>query len=154
MEIERYLETIVDPTIDDLESHPTSVRYAFLACVAVFHSLDYLAHSESSEKQNRRSLFRKQSADFATVDRVAHAFKHVEAGHPAATDNQPLKTEGVIKRPPAYWDNALWDLSHWDDATGGVTLADDRQLDLLSTLKRAVAFIRTQIDPPAADKIA
>jgi hypothetical protein len=74
MEIERYLETIVDPTIDDLESHPTSVRYAFLACVAVFHSLDYLAHSESSEKQNRRSLFRKQSADFATVDRVAHAF--------------------------------------------------------------------------------
>lgn len=47
MEIQEYLETIVDPTINDLESNPTSVRYAFLACVVAFHSIDYLTHPES-----------------------------------------------------------------------------------------------------------
>jgi hypothetical protein len=151
MDIERYLETIVDPTIRDLESNPTSVRHAFLACVAVFHSIDYLTHPESS--QNRRSLFRKESADFATVDRVAHAFKHVAAGHPAAPDDQPLKAEAVISRPPMYYNKlGAWNLSRWNDAIGGVTLDGDRQLDLLSMVKRATAFIRTQSDPPATDK--
>jgi hypothetical protein len=144
MEIERYLETIVEPTIKDLESNPTSVRYAFLACVVVFHSLDYLTHPETS--RNRRSLFRKQSEDFATVDRVAHAFKHVKTGHPGAADNQPLKVDDVIERPPAHWGTAVWDLSRWDDANGGVTLDDSRQQDLLSIVKRAAAFIRAQIE--------
>src|ERR1700738_4956831 len=114
MQIERFLESIVDPTINDLESNPSSVRCAFLACVVVFHSLDYLTHPDNS--QNRRSLFRKQSEDFATVDRVAHALKHVETGHPDAAGNQPLKADDVIERPPAHWGTEVWELSRWVDA--------------------------------------
>jgi hypothetical protein len=91
-------------------------------------------------------LFRKQCDAFAVVDRVAHTFKHVNAGHGNDANNQPLNADDVIERPPAYGGVATWDLSRWDDATGGVTLDDNRQLDLLSTVKLAAAFIRSQID--------
>jgi len=39
MEIERYFEQIVDPTIAGFEANPTSVRHAFLAAVTVSSGL-------------------------------------------------------------------------------------------------------------------
>jgi hypothetical protein len=65
---ERYFKQIVEPTIADFEANPTSVRHAFLAALAVFHSIDYLAPGRSA---GLRTAFRKQSADFAIVDRIA-----------------------------------------------------------------------------------
>jgi hypothetical protein len=44
----------------------------------------------------------------------------------------------------AHWDVATWDLSRWDDPIGGVTLDNDRNVDLLDVVKRAVAFLREQ----------
>jgi hypothetical protein len=41
-----------------------------------------------------------ENADFAVVDRVANAFKHVETGHPDAPQNQPLTVTSVFERPP------------------------------------------------------
>ncbi|MDA9506136.1 hypothetical protein XI09_16140 [Bradyrhizobium sp. CCBAU 11386] len=139
MEIDRYFEQIVDPTIADFEANPTSVRHTFLAAVAVFHAIDYLGAG------NHRKKFRETDPDFALVDRIAHAFKHVHTGHPADPNLQPLSAEDVISRPPAVWDRAVWDLSSWDDATGGITLDGDRQLDVLSRIQRAAEFIRLQI---------
>jgi hypothetical protein len=43
-DLARYLDEIVDPTVSDFERNPTSVWHAFLAGVAVFHSVDYLAY--------------------------------------------------------------------------------------------------------------
>ena len=141
MEIDRYLEQIVDPTIADFKANPTSVRHAFLAAVAVFHAIDYL------DANSYRKKFREDSADFALVDRVAHAFKHVQTGNPADPNLQPLSAEGVIARPPAYYDvSGAWDLSCWDDPIGGVTIDDDRQLDVLLAIKRAAEFVRLQAE--------
>jgi hypothetical protein len=138
MEIERYFEQIVDPTIADFEANPTSVRHAFLAAVAVFHAIDYL------DADSHRKKFRESDADFALIDRIAHAFKHVRTGHPADPNLQPLSAEGVIARPPAAWDSGAWDLSRWDDPIGGITLDDDRCLDILTAVKRAADFVRRQ----------
>jgi hypothetical protein len=41
----RYLDDIVEPTITDFENNPTSVRHAFLACVATFHTVDYIGRT-------------------------------------------------------------------------------------------------------------
>jgi hypothetical protein len=136
MEIDRYFEQIVDPTIADFEANPTSVRHAFLAAVAVFHAIDYLG------VKSHRKKFREDSADFALVDRIAHAFKHVHTGHSADPNPQPLSAEGVIARPPAAWDSAVWDLSSWDDTVGGVTLDGEWARDVLSAVKRAADFLR------------
>jgi len=133
----RYLDEIVEPTISDFEQNPTSVRHAFLACVAAFHSIDYLAYPR--KPQPLRQLFRRQSSDFALVDHVTHAFKHVASGNPSG---KRLVSTEVISRPPALWGSAVWDLSIWDDQTGGVTLNNDRSVDLLGALKRTVDFLR------------
>lgn len=138
MEIERYFEQIVDPTIADFEANPTSVRHAFLAAVAVFHAIDYL------NAGSHRKKFRESNADFALVDRIAHAFKHVETGHVGNPHNQPLSAEGVIARPPAFYDVAVWDLSSWDDPVGGVTIDGDRAQDVLCAVKSAAEFLRGQ----------
>jgi hypothetical protein len=127
MEINRYFEQIVDPTIADFEANPTSVRHAFLAAVAVFHATtDYLGG-----KPFRDDL--RQNADFVTVDRIAHAFKHVRTRDPKIA---PLSAGEVIARPPAAWDSGgAWDLSSWDDPIGGVTLDSERAIDVLSAIR-------------------
>jgi hypothetical protein len=75
---ESYMREIVDPTIADFRDHPASRRHAFLACVVTFHCIDYITHPK--KPQNLRHQFRKESLDFATVDRVAHACKACEIG--------------------------------------------------------------------------
>ena len=140
-DLERYLNEVVDPTIKDFEEHPTSVRHAFIACVATFHAIDYLAHPRSS--RGLRQRFRIQSSDFALVDHVAHAFKHVIAGD----HTKPrLTAADVISRPPAIWGDMVWDLSRWDDPVGGVTLDSDRNIDLLGVVKRTAAFMRSKTE--------
>jgi hypothetical protein len=133
----RYLDDIVEPTITDFESHPTSVRHAFLACAATFHAIDYLAYPRKS--RGLRQKFRKESADFAIVDDVAHAFKHVVAGD---RRKPSLKAQQVISRPPARLGVLVLGLSRLGDAHGGVTLANDVRVDLLGALKRAVTYLR------------
>jgi hypothetical protein len=143
MDANRYMTKIVEPTISDFEVNPTSVRHAFLACVVTYHSLDYFTHPKKAA--SRLQSFRKKSPEFATVYRIAHAFKHVQTGNIKSALVQPLKAEDVIERPPANWGEAVWDLSRWGDATGGVTIKNDHERDLLKIVKRAAEFVRASI---------
>ena len=139
----RYLDEIVEPTINELQENPTSVRHAFLACVAVFHTIDYLAFPDKKAPRALRQKFGRKSPKFAMVDNVAHAFKHVVAGNP----KEPrLIVKEVISRPPGKWGEAVWDLSRWDDPDGGVTFDTDRDVDLLDVVRRATAFLRKQTE--------
>jgi hypothetical protein len=142
-DLARYLDEVVEPTIADFEANPTSRRHAFFACVAAFHGVDYLVHPR--KPQSLRLRFNEQSPEFALVDRIAHAFKHVVSGHAASPQRPLLKATEVIARPPGYWGTTMvWGLSRWGDAVGGVTLDEEREIDLLDVLKRTVVFLRTQ----------
>lgn len=145
MEIDRYLGQIVNPTIADFEANPTSVRHAFLAAVAVYHLVDYLGL-----KKGHLAKLRRDCADFAAVDRIAHAFKHVEAGHRADPGRQPLSSGDVVARPPAVWDEAVWDMTIWNDTAGGVTVNGERAVDVLSAINGAVRFLLQKGAHPAS----
>jgi hypothetical protein len=137
----RYIEEFVEPTIEDFQKNPTSVRHAFLAAVAVFHAIDYLAFPKK-RSADLRQRFRKQSSEFAMVDDVAHAFKHVVVGD---RTKPHLRAREVVARPPAYFDvSGAWDVSRFDDAVGGVMLINNRNVDLLGVLRGAVAFLLGQ----------
>jgi hypothetical protein len=136
----RYLNEIVDPTVKDFEEHPTSVRHAFLACVATYHAIDYLAYP-NKRAANLKQEWRKKPPEFAIVDNVAHAFKHVIVGR---RGDPRLKADEVMSRPPGIWGKAHWDLSRRDDPVGGVTLDNDRKVDVLDALRGAAAFLREQ----------
>ena len=43
-DLECFLDEMVEPTITEFETQPTSVRRMFLACVAAFHAIDHLAY--------------------------------------------------------------------------------------------------------------
>ncbi|HEY5347908.1 MAG TPA: hypothetical protein VIJ72_06920 [Rhizomicrobium sp.] len=140
MDTHKFLDEIVRPTIAEYEADRTSLRKAFLACVVTFHTIDYLS-GPRKKSGNLRKKFRKESRDFALVDSVAHAFKHVESD-----GNPGLPVSEIILRPPAIWDNGFtFDLSRWDDEKGGVTLDKDRDIDLLDVLTRSVEFLQTKI---------
>lgn len=75
----RYLEVIVDPTWDDFHVNRDSVRHAFLACIAIFHSVDRYAEEHGKRPGHYRSLWTKESIEFKLVDIIAHHVKHVES---------------------------------------------------------------------------
>ena len=141
-EVQRYLDEIVEPTIKDFEANPTSERHAFLACVATFHAVDYIGRAERKSPATLRQQFRPECAEFGVVDDVAHAFKHVSVGKPSAPR---LKVSEVIARPPAVWGVAVYDLSRYDDAVGGVTLDKMREIDLLDAVRVTAQFFRSKI---------
>ena len=142
-EAQSYMREIVDPTIADFRDHPASRRHAFLACAVTFHCIDYIARTDKS--QNLRQRFRKENSDFATVDRVAHAFKHVESGSPKSSENQPLHVASVFARPPALAGVMQCGLSAFGDLQGGVEIWNEDGSNLLSTVTKAAEFLRSKM---------
>ena len=65
------MREIVDPTLSDLSSNPSSRRHAFIACVVTFHAIDYFAWNKP--KAILRAEYRRRSQAFAAIDRIAHA---------------------------------------------------------------------------------
>ena len=142
-----YLEEIVEPTIADFRDHPASLRHAFLACVVTFHFIDYIAHPKRS--QNLRRRFGKESPDFAIMDRVAHAIKHVKSsGDPKSPQkqNQSLHVTSLFERPPGRAGVMRAGLSRLGDLKGGVEIWDEEDSDLLSAVTKAAEFLRTKMN--------
>jgi hypothetical protein len=133
---ESYMREIVDPTISDFRAHPASRRHAFLACVVTFHCIDYIRR----KPKNLRNQFRKESAEFATVDRVAHALKHAKSD-----GEQPLNVTSVFARPPARAGVARAGLSRCGDSTGAVEIWNEDGSDLLRAVTKAVEFLRSKM---------
>jgi hypothetical protein len=139
-DLEWYLVEIVDPTFKEFADNPTSRRHAFLACAVACHAVDYLAYP--NDPRTLRQQFGHQSPAFKIVNDVGHAFKHVVQGQ---ASNPRMRQSEVISRPPGNWDVAVWDLSHFDDPIGGVTLDTNRNIDLLETAKTAVSFLWSKV---------
>jgi hypothetical protein len=138
MDVQTYITQIVKPTINEYETEPTSIRRAFLSCVVTYHIIDYLTYPKSPLTRLQKS---RQSSDaFVIIDRVAHAFKHVTAGHPNAQYNQPLASGDVISGPPFTVGMPVGLPLRLE----AVALPHEGVLDLLSTVKRALEFLQTQ----------
>src|ERR1039458_2392441 len=75
--LSRYLALIVEPTVEEFNSNPFSLRHAFLACVATYHAIDRVTYPKSVD--NLRKAWGKESMEFLIVEHVAHDFKHVKS---------------------------------------------------------------------------
>lgn len=80
-----YLDLIVEPTFLDYQSNPGSARHAFLACVAVFHSIDRVPNHSG----NLRKAWGDQSIEFLVVDMFAHHLKHVKSNPEKRVSDKP-----------------------------------------------------------------
>jgi hypothetical protein len=136
MDAARYLAEIVIPTVQEYADDPRSVRRGFLACVATFHIIDYMAKGE--HKDVLRQRFKRECPSYKEIDRIAHAFKHAAYG-------LKLKAGDVVERPPFAWRVGRLNLSRWRDTSGGVTLLGKTQFDLLVALNATVAYLQDAI---------
>jgi hypothetical protein len=146
-DLERYLNEIVEPTVDDFRTKPSNVRIGFLTCVVIDHSVDYLAlpgdrsRWDSKEHQiNRkrlRTLFKDENEQFRIASDVANAFKHVKA-----RNKRGLEASEVYERPPALAGRMMVGVSMLGDTTGAVVVDGH---DLLPVATEALHFLRSKI---------
>ncbi len=92
MTAEEYMREIVEPTITDLVQNRGSKRHAFLACVATYHTIDYLCGKR--RKAVLRREFREQSSAFATLDRISNARSDPQTGAPSVSRDGAPKRAG------------------------------------------------------------
>ncbi len=85
----RYLELIVDPTFDEFEKNRSSVRHAFLVCVAIYHAIDRAAEESGERAAKLRQVWRKESLEFGLIDIIAHHFKHVQSSDEKIPPTRP-----------------------------------------------------------------
>jgi hypothetical protein len=145
-DLERYLLEIVEPTVGHFRGQPSSVRIGFLACVAIDHSVDYLAFPrdrtrlDSKEHQtNRKQLrerFKEENEQFRQASDVANAFKHVKT-----RNKRGLEASEVYERPPALAGRMMAGIPIIGDTTGAV-LVDGH--DLLQVATEALHFLRSK----------
>jgi hypothetical protein len=76
-EIDWYLTSIVEPTIDEFRRNFISQRHGYLACLALYHSIDRMASPRSAASLLQK--WREPSPAFGLVDVMAHDFKHVRS---------------------------------------------------------------------------
>ena len=132
MSPQEYPQLAVQPIVAEFEQDQASVRRAFLACVAAYHMIEYM---DRKDLQRHRQRFRKESAAFAWIDRVAHAFKHV-----GCDGLQRLEASSVYARPPAMAGAFICGLSMLGDTTGAVLIDGETDDRLVLLVREAVEF--------------
>jgi hypothetical protein len=135
----KYLNEIVNPTVNEFAGNRASVRCAFIACVVTCQAADYRAYPKRAASVRQR--WRKQSREFEIVDDVGHAFKHVIAGDP---QNPRLKAQEVLSKQPIFGD-LMVGIARFSAILEGVMLASDPHIDLVETVEAAVRFLREQL---------
>jgi hypothetical protein len=73
-DLAEYMELIVEPTWEEYRRNSTSVRHAYLACVAVYHAVDRAAYPNAGS--TLAAEWRKESQEFMLIEEVAQHFKH------------------------------------------------------------------------------
>jgi hypothetical protein len=76
-------------TFDDFYKDRSSVRLAYLACVAIFHAVDRAAEESKKSSATIRQKWGKESMEFHIVDILAHHFKHVQSSAEKIPPNRP-----------------------------------------------------------------
>ena len=149
-DLERYLSEIVEPTVEDFRRQPSSVRVGFLACVAIDHSVDYLAFPadrakwDGKEHRSRRAELRRQFGEenehFRLASEAANAFKHVKT-----ITERSLEASQVYERPPALAGRMMMGLSMFGDTTGAVVVDGKNLLEVVTEALRFLSSKRGNV---------
>ncbi len=94
MNAREYFSQIVLPTYEDFERDPTSVRFALLTAIALFHTLDYVNRDSGGMKGNLGALQQhvcKRCFPFRLIKDLANGVKHVEIRGPSGFRPDEIK---------------------------------------------------------------
>jgi hypothetical protein len=138
-DLERYLKDVVQPTVQEYRAEPGSSRRAQLACLVLFHSVDYLAYPNPASKL--RTEWRKRSEDFKIIDDIAHAFKHYQS----TTSRRRTKTTDISMRSNGAIGTIAFNTYPFDSSSSTVVVATYKNLDLLKSVLQTERFLVEQV---------
>jgi hypothetical protein len=128
-----YLQNIVEPTVAEFRSDPTSARRAFLACVVLYHAIDRVPNRSG----NLRKDWRDKSPSFLLVDMLANDLKHARSDlrdHPVARPHTL-----ALAGSPALLGNMAFNTTVFND------FGEQEALEsVLSAIESALTFVREQ----------
>jgi len=131
-DLRSYVKLIVEPTLDDFEQNPRSIRHSYLAAACLFHCVDRAARMRGKKPAVIRQEWRRKSEAFARVDVMAHDFKHVQATH-------RMQLAPLVARAPSLLGSFAFNTTALNDS--GQTIALAR---LITIFEQALDFIRRE----------
>jgi hypothetical protein len=112
-----YVSEIVVPTLREFRDDRRSRRRAYLAAIAVFHIKEHLRQAgERNVERTMRAAGAKSAHDFRVVRAICNGSKHVTTD---ASHLVPFSAGSDTDRPPAFFGQAVWGVSKFDDLDGG-----------------------------------
>jgi hypothetical protein len=106
-----YVTNIVEPTIDEFEAEPTSVRRAYQACVVTWHFADCVREATSLELRKIRDDLESSCATFYMIGALANLSKHFRLD---PRRNRVLISDSDVHVGPGA---AFSDGTYWSDGT-------------------------------------
>lgn len=91
MDLDEYINRVVDPTFFDFQKNPSSGRHTFLACIVVYQSVDYASFPNKTKEITE--YWSKNSIEFAIVDIIANHIKHVKSKIEKLNDKNEIYNE-------------------------------------------------------------
>ena len=74
-ELDKYVDLIVNPTLDELQRDLLTPRRSFIACLVTAHCVDRVTMQGATARQ----IWRRQCVEFGFVEYVCNTTKHVSA---------------------------------------------------------------------------
>jgi hypothetical protein len=134
----RYLDDIVEPTFEDYERNPRSLRHAYLACLVAYHAIDRVTYPKNPG--NLRKQWNKASIQFAIIDMIAHKIKHV-----VSDDENHRPTSGISLSSMIFGFGTL------NSAPLNTHALNEEGIDhhnLRYVIRDAITFLRKQAEAP------
>ena len=146
-----YFHELVEPTIAEFESNPTSKRHAYAACVFAFHFADAAAaHAKRKQHEIVADLTNRTHA-FPLVRDIANLSKHLELD-PTRPGNKgrplPKITDTHVGPSAAFTDGTILDDgTSFDDAVDVVRTKDGtgQYVDVLWCVREVRRAIETYL---------
>ena len=123
-----YFRELVEPSIEEFDAEPASIRRAYAACMFAWHFADAVHVDRREPKDGIRKAIAshaKPEAAFWMVAGVANMARHLEL-HDPHLPVKPKPEDMRVRRQFAWSDNTDWDDgTGWSDAKELVMVRDD-----------------------------
>lgn len=141
-----YFEIIAQPTLEEFFEEDTSIRRCFLACVALYHIVDYIFYADQKQRFKNLDQLRDQMIQsdwyFRNVYDVCLAVKHFK------TKRGVSSADAYVGAGAAFSDGAYYsDGTSHSDAPDVVRITvDNSVIDMDICLRQASEHVRRTLD--------
>jgi hypothetical protein len=143
-----YFQTIVEPTVNEHFEHPSDVRRALLACLALYHTVDAVAGDGPTKAHEIAQDFMSNWPAFRLVKGACLSLKHINVQQVEFSDWNLQQFE--IGRGAAFSDGSYYsDGSTHSDAPAAVVRRGTSFDDISHAIKEVTVALREKFGSAA-----